>query len=194
MHLRALSFAVGLVLVACSGDEGESATESSTGTDTADTGTTSPTDPTEGALDPACSCLETDSCGPEICKSVGLDCEETCPADQPVDDEAALQCALEALRDRKPGRIGWYTRENFGQYAYGTDVYIQPEGDAVVTRGGGADLCSYSGPDARHSLEAPDYFAECLTLASGRERFDCMTDGLLAQLVECAPEQQSCES
>lgn len=189
MHLRTLSFAFGLILVACSGDKSDSSTDTdTTGTDT-DTG--SSTDPTEGPLDPACSCLEDDSCGAEICKQVGLVCGEECFGDATVDDEAALQCTLEALRDRKPGRVSWHDSPSFTT-TYNTRVYVQAEGDAIVEEGGGADLCSYSGPDVRRKLKEPAYFADCLTLATSNERFACMADGFGEQVVECRPRNESC--
>ncbi|MCY1060362.1 hypothetical protein [Nannocystis sp. SCPEA4] len=189
MHLRALSFAFALVLVACSGDKGDSSTD--TDTDTTGTGTTSPTDPTEGPLDPACSCLETDSCGAQICERVGLVCEEECGDEPTVDDEAALQCALEALRDRKPGRLSWYNIPSVTT-TYNTRVYIQADGDAIVEESGGVDLCNYTGPDVRRKLKDPAYFADCLALAGSNERFTCMEDGFGEQVVECRPLNESC--
>lgn len=187
MHLRALSFAFALVLVACSGDKGDSSTD----TDTDTTGTTSPTDATEGPLDPACSCLETDSCGAEICKWVSLVCGEECFGDPTVDDEAALQCTLEALRDRKPGRLSWSDSPSVTT-SYGTRVYIQADGDAIVEESGGVDLCNYTGPDVRRKLKEPAYFADCLALATSNERFACMADGFGEQVVECRPRNESC--
>ncbi|WAS95450.1 hypothetical protein [Nannocystis punicea] len=215
MHLRTLSCAMSVsFLFACGADKSDSATEASGADDgTALTGGTY--DPTEAPdttansvtmppdtdttgdepLDPACACLADEAtCGAELCAGAGLNCEETCPDDQPVEDEAALQCALEALRDRTPGRISWYYREFFGQWAYNTQVYIQADGNAIVTQSGGMDLCDYSGPDTRHSLEEPAYFEACLALATSRERYDCLTEGLADELVVCVPEAQSCES
>ncbi|MFY0539057.1 hypothetical protein [Nannocystis pusilla] len=117
-----------------------------------------------------------------------------CAPDHPVNDEAALACALEALRDREPGKVSWFIQESLGQYAYNTTVYIQADGNALVTRSGGADLCDYSGPDTRTALKETAYFADCLALATGRERFDCLTDGLGDELLVCIPEEESCES
>ena len=85
-------------------------------------------------------------------------------------------------------------RESLGQYAYGTTVYVQADGSAIVTRSGGADLCTVRGPDTRHALAEPTYFDDCLALPTGRERFDCLVEGLGEELQVCVPEAQSCES
>lgn len=196
MHLRASSFIVSLVLVACGGDkDGPSTGSDTTGTGTTGTGTTDAgtTDPTGGPLDPACSCLETDSCGAKICESVGLVCEQDyCTDDELiVDDEAALQCALEALRDRKPGALGLHITSSVTT-SYGTRVYIQSGGDVILQESGGVDLCSYTGPDVLRRLKEPAYFGGCLSLATSEERFACLEDGFDEQLVECRPHSESC--
>ncbi|MCY0986809.1 hypothetical protein OV203_06735 [Nannocystis sp. ILAH1] len=185
-----------------SGDDGTAATGIATDpTETPDTTANSVTMPpdtetTGEPLAPDCACLADEAtCGEELCPGVGLSCEEpACEPDHPVNDEGALACALEALRDRKPGKVSWFIQESLGQYAYDTSVYIQADGNAIVTRSGGADLCSYWGPDTRNTLKETTYFADCLDLATGRERFDCLTDGLGDELLVCIPEEQNCES
>lgn len=184
-----------------SGDDGTAATGFATedpteAPDTTANSVTMPPDTDGEPLAPECACLADEAtCGAELCPGVGLSCEEpSCEPDHPVNDEAALACALEALRDRKPGKVSWFTHESLGQYAYGTSVYIQADGNAIVTRAGGADLCNYWGPDTRAALKEPAYFADCLALATGRERFDCLTDGLGDELLVCIPEEQNCES
>lgn len=147
---------------------------------------------TGGELDPACQCVDAGGCSAKLCDDVGLHCEQDCPADHPVDDEAALQCALEALRDRTPGKIGWVVATDFGQFSSSTDVFISGDGHALVRRSGDADLCSYTGPDSAHALADAAYFTGCLALASGRERWDCMLDDVLAELATCAPEESAC--
>ncbi|MBZ5708799.1 hypothetical protein [Nannocystis pusilla] len=179
-----------LALCACGPDDGG-------GTDGALTGSTgsTDTDPTETSgdpVDPACSCIAADDCGAPLCQPVGLDCDESCLNHQSVTGEDWLKCALEALRDRTPGRIGWYTSTYGGQFSDRSDVYIQTSGEAVVRRSGDADLCSYTGPDSIHILAEPAHFAGCLDLVIGRERFDCMTEGLLEQRVACVLEEDHC--
>lgn len=168
------------------------------GSDTVDpgetTGTTDELTTTGGELHPACACIESGGCGGSLCSGeFGISCESECQGDEPIENEAALQCALEALRDRTPGKLGWFTSEFIGQFSSSTDAYILDDGHILLRRSGDADLCSYTGPDSAHTLADAAHFEGCLALATARERWTCLHEGVLSQVAECVPEESMCE-
>ncbi|MDC0668626.1 hypothetical protein [Nannocystis radixulma] len=160
------------------------------GSDTADPTTT-------GEFDPRCECPES-TCVEQLCENFGVSCDDDeCAPGHPVDNEDAVQCALEALRDRTPGTIRWYSRvllhDTGNDSGHDTTVRIRPDGSVIVHVISRADRCTIYDPVTANSLPEPAYFEGCLGLATAPERFECLTAAQLDELVECAPMDMVCD-
>jgi len=144
----------------------------------------------------ACACVRDDAGTPVVCDRAAL-CDPvtwTCPRPQDFYacnprleyeyDEAALDCAIAALRDGVSGRLAlWGDEVGFGfegpvntlhevtivdaQAAFVQTWSLPPVGEAS----GGAPVL--------HTIAAPAHFAGCLTLSAGSERHDCLWQGLV---------------
>ncbi|WAS95312.1 hypothetical protein [Nannocystis punicea] len=177
------------VLVACGSEpSGETDTDAGTGTDTvAGTDSDSGTDALTPEEAEICACLDDGSCGAELCPSVGNSCpEEGCSPEESLVDEG-LECALTALRDRTPGKIGWFDSSFGGQFSDRTAVYIRADATAVVERSGDQDLESSRGPHTLHPLKEPEYYDGCLAMTAAQDRLNCLEDGLGEETAVCKP-------
>lgn len=189
-------------LAACNVDgDGGSATDATshgtttgTGSASSASGGTTATPTTGGGtgdeLPAECACLATD-CGPSICATLSAGCPDNCPTDFAV-DEAALTCALEALRDGTPGSIDWtYSPNGGGTQEWGR---ISILADRAAIRGRTYDMIICGGADAtmRGPLPGPETYEACLAKPSAKERFDCVTAPLAAPDVVCKNGYQSC--
>lgn len=143
---------------------------------------------------PLCTCDGGD-CGlsPVLCDTIEAHCDGHC--DQSfwagVDNEAALQCALLALRDRTPGDIGWLA----GIVSDGPDteqstLRILADGTVLRYPSFTTIFGSACGPDTHDTLKPPDYFSGCLAMPDPADRFLCMVKATDAELAECAPFQE----
>lgn len=187
-----------LSLGACGpADKTSSATDgaSSTSSTSDGGGTTSTTGPTGTATTvsvttgvvPVCECPAED-CAGTVCGLVYMQCFGPCtPAG--LDDEVALQCTLEALRDRKPGGLEWLLSEEGGVVEQHVDLWILDDGTAYVRRAASMDFDSSIGPDGYYALQDPAYFDACLIESDAAVRFECMRNGVGEQLQECVPYQ-----
>jgi hypothetical protein len=97
----------------------------------------------------------------------------------------ALECALEALRDRSPGIVRWTWSDEYGQYSEDGYILVQPEGTAVHRSWGAQDL-SWVAEDARAG-ELPDaqYYDDCLAQPDAQVRFDCLRDVVIEEPTIC---------
>ncbi len=95
-------------------------------------------------------------------------------------DEAAMQCALEALRDGTPSWLEIDGLDPGGLFT-GQSLYVIHvlEGRMAVQAGCQfADAGAYTyGPDL-HALADPSHFTACMDVASPAERYQCMLEGL----------------
>lgn len=143
----------------------------------------------EAAEDPfTCDDLATSACdGPELCPDVIGTCARpsadlyACTSELAYDDEA-VTCALEALRDRPSGKLAFdVENETCGLEGCGSDrteLTLVADDRVVVRRCASSPLWAESSSSFIDTLAEPAYFDECLTLATTRERYECMVAGI----------------
>ncbi len=178
---------------------------------TATVGDDDAADATAGESDthdtPDCECIAPDSetvslgsaavpsaptCGETLCATVRGSCggmfEGYCgqvEAPFVLDDSAALECALVALRDRTPGVLTWEWSEFGGQFEESGYVLVRGDGTAVVRHWGCGDLV-YDASDATLGpLRAAEDFTACLGEPDDAVRFDCLRDALASVSNSC---------
>ncbi|MEZ4449681.1 MAG: hypothetical protein R3B09_09385 [Nannocystaceae bacterium] len=176
-------------------------TSTSTSGDPSSTGSSDPTSST-GAPEAGQSCdcdPNLDDCGPVLCTPVFALCMGDC-ADLQLssdEDEANIDCILEALRDRKPGAVSMLLDHYQPLLWTAVLVEIFPDGSAWLFHREAAECMpvgySATGPDAVVQLKDPAYFAECLADPDPVQRFLCARDPAGAVLTECAPRAELCE-
>lgn len=184
-RLLAVSLAVPLAILAplaACGTEG--------GSGSASEGTSSTTLGTGADLPAECSCLAT-PCGADLCPVIAASCPTECGVDFAV-DEAALTCALEALRDGTPGAIRWSFTPAPASGDEGV-IYILADrlairGVSSLTQGCGTAEATVHGP-----LPGPAVYEACLASASQPERFDCARQALAAVGILCVPSDNACD-
>jgi hypothetical protein len=166
-------FALTVLALACGPDSSES---------TSDTG---------GPLPAACECVEGDPCSQPLCDTVDL-------ADRYISDndinpafDAALNCALEALRDRKVGRLRW--TNDLGESDEYQIYESLGDGTARRTTGGQIDLCRWNTEEViLGTLAAPTVFSACLAEADVEKRFNCLRDAVTEETTVCAEGDYEC--
>ncbi len=204
------------ITIACTPQsEGETATESTTtqgttsetATDPTMTGPTSTSGPDCPPQVDSCSCFEvvsltlTRQCETSVlCDRIDIACPDAsgennfdCPeATLTVMNPAALTCALQAMRDRKPGRIGWLlTPEGDGNdYAYWnreTELFVADADSAFVVENESLDLSAKYEDIRRIPLPATGILDMCLTM-DAKAQFTCLRDALAGPAQEvCIP-------
>jgi hypothetical protein len=213
--LRGLACALSLLL-ACTDKGGDTTEETGTeGTQTTDAATTDaqttetqPTDaqttetqPTDaqttdsetGAPVAGCECADGDPCSVELCETASLVEDEDTGGQDETQLELALTCALEALRDRKVGHIGWHVRSGAGQIDEHGHFEMFGDGTARSTRGGVADLCEWIVDDVTVvTLKDPSVFAGCLTEPAIEKRFACLLQAELDYQSTCVEGETDC--
>lgn len=149
----------------------------------------------------ACACIPDDeqanpnrpqdpsapTCGESPCPLVEGACEacaESPPLGLTVDD-AALECALVALRDRTPGVLSWRWDEDGGWGVYEGYVLVNDDGSAVRREWSQVDLGFEASDAALGELPPPERFAACLTDPDPGARFDCLRAELDTPLEVC---------
>lgn len=190
------------LLAACRGDDGPDTTSdgASSTTAVATETTLAPDTDTEtaGAI-PGCECIvdedPTDptttpsrpTCGESLCPQVAGSCEGYCFDDAPfvLEDPAALECALVALRDRTPGIVTWSWMEGGGQNDDSGYVLIDAHGTALRRDWSWSDF-DYSVTDAvLGQLPPAEHFDGCLIEPDDLTRFNCLRGGLDSMLAVC---------
>ncbi|MCY0989906.1 hypothetical protein OV203_22395 [Nannocystis sp. ILAH1] len=203
--LRGLACALSLLL-ACTDKGGDTTEETGTeGTQTTDAATTdaqtTETQPTDaqttdvetGAPVAGCECADGDPCSVELCETASLVEDEDTGGQDETQLELALTCALEALRDRKVGHIGWHVRSGAGQIDEHGHFEMFGDGTARSTRGGVADLCEWIVDDVTVvTLKDPSVFAGCLTEPAIEKRFSCLRQAELDYQSTCVEGETDC--
>lgn len=139
-----------------------------------------PTDPNSGPAAP--------TCGESICPLVSGGCgDESCDGIVPfmLDDPAALECALVALRDRTPGLLTWSYSESSGFITQ--DGYLLIDEDVtVVWRDWIREDLNFTVSDAvLGELPPAATYEACLADPVDVSRFNCLTEPLATQLGVC---------
>ena len=165
-----------------------------------DTDSNPPDTDTDTGPDPiaGCECIPDDTsegspdapsdptCGEPLCPTVSLTCKGYC-SDGPVvlEDPAALECALLALRDRTPGLVEWSSHENGGQYSDHGYVLVNADGVAVRRNWGWSDLYYQTSAAILGALPPPEDFDACLAEPDDLARFQCLRGQLSTQIAVC---------
>lgn len=203
------------LLTGCPGDDGtadSAASEGSTSdtspptteTSTTETSTTSPstsqTSTDTGGPLAGCECIvdevptdpnsgpDAPTCGESICPLVVGGCvDDLCDGGAPfvLDDPAALECALTALRDRTPGLVTWSYSEGSGFVTQ--DGYLLIDDDVtVVWRDWIREDLNFTVSDAvLGELPPAATYEACLADPVDLTRFNCLTNPLATQLGVC---------
>jgi len=117
------------------------------------------------------------TCGEVLCDQVRVtECrrgDKTCEADElTLETPAAMQCTLEALRDRTPGFITW-TLDAVISVRYGY-ILINEDG-SVVSRTWGFDDLAFQAQDANLGQLPPEpHYTDCLLEEDARDQLTCM--------------------
>jgi hypothetical protein len=159
---------------------------------------------TEGVV-PGCECIPQQdedpngstaqplppTCGDSLCAEVVADCENGGKRNMclrppfTLEDPAALECALTALRDRTAGRLDWNYTASGGvadQFGY---ILILDDGRAVLRSWSIHDL-EFEAEDAElGELADAATFDACLAEADDLARFDCMRNALASTTAVC---------
>jgi hypothetical protein len=151
---------------------GETSTSQATTGETMPTGTAS-VGSTGSVVDP-CECEEGEPCAAVLCEpSVWVE-EGDAPADE-AQLAANVQCALEALRDRKPGSLRWGFQSGDGTIDSYEVYQMFGDGRARYLRGGDVGDCEWLEEDAAIvALQAASVYADCLAAADLLARFACI--------------------
>lgn len=177
-----------------SGATGAGATSTDTTLGAATTGSSSSTAASTGDVAPELCTCDGGDCGssPTLCDPIEAHCDGPC-ADTSwaaVDNEAALQCVLAALRDRTPGDVAWSASTiSDGPGGESVTLRILADGTALVYPSLETIFCTSTGPDTHSTLKEPGYFEGCLAQPAPEDRFLCMIPATATDLAECAPFQ-----
>lgn len=195
--------ALALSLDACTPKDGEATDGDSATSSATDTGPTTgePTgEPVLGCPDhenvDACCCfLRSEApnndvenvCAagqPPLCPAVTFTCAVPDSPDAPCEtvfDEAAVDCALNALAGTKPGVLSiGYSGNVWGS---GFDYALQGDGTTYLVHLEGEDLGNAFEPTGRFTLKPPAFFTDCLTKSLG-ERSICLREAVMGEISE----------
>lgn len=176
-------------------------TSGSTTTDTGETGTGSSTggvdfmcitggdDPAPNDPDP-CACILDDEPGPAnpwapTCGEGSCDMVLAEQYSFELINPDALQCALVALRDRKPGLLQFDLDEDSNYGRYRGYILILDDATAIVRRWGHEDLSFWVGDAVHVKLPDPCAFEQCLAEPFDWKRFDCLAEFPYEELGVC---------
>ena len=147
---------------------------------------------------PDCPCIPTreegeqssplePTCGAELCpKITGGDSFGT--GDFEITNPEALECALEALRDRTPGIIRWDAQYEGGQSESIGYVLIDADGQGFSRDWGWQDLTFIAEDALRGPLKDASAFDACLGNANPVVQLDCVRNALESTTEICDPE------
>lgn len=160
-------------------------------TTTGTTDTTSDTDTGEPVV--GCECAEGDPCSVSLCETAHLNEDEDTGGEDDAQLEFAVQCALEALRDRKVGRVGWRYSFGSGQFDERGHLEMFGDGTARYITGGVADLCEWVvDSETVVKLKEPAVFTDCLENASLADRFNCLQHASASTVGTCVEGETDC--
>lgn len=128
-----------------------------------------------------------------LCPTIMATCAEDgvipdCPAGLLTTmSDAAITCALEALRDGAVGRIDWEIggAQNPGQGGQQVSLALVTDGTAFRWGYDYFDLGADVLPAEHAALQPTQYFVDCLALTAAPERFVCLRGALGAAIEEC---------
>lgn len=89
-----------------------------------------------------------------------------------MENPEAMQCALQALRDRTPGIVTWRLDEIIGvEDGY---LLIHEDGTAVRRRWGPYDLLFQASSAALGELEAESHYDDCMATEDPIDQYRCL--------------------
>jgi hypothetical protein len=144
-----------------------------------------------------CECAAPAACSVALCPTVAYD-EDIADSGGPDTDgeaelEAALSCALTALRDGKAGRIDWTYTAGSGQIDEYGSFALFGDGSARRSFGGIEDLCEYLSDDVGVGpLRDAKSYEDCLAEPAASTRFGCVRGAVPATLVVCQEGELDC--
>ena len=106
-------------------------------------------------------------------------------------DEAALTCALEALRDATVGTVHWSSSDLDYPEAHGS-VSVLDGGRMIRASVYSQIVCGGADPITLGTLPPASFYQECLDNPDVRARFDCLAAAPAEVEVECAPGYYDC--
>lgn len=170
-----------LTVVACASRD-----DDSDSTSTEATGATEPTEsPTSGpdsGMAGSCECPESEACATRLCPEVDLR-----DGVLDVDDEAALTCALAALRDDEVGTISWHESHDGGEYDEYGALALFGGRVARIEESGCTDECCFTTPAVGQiEIDSAEFFAACLEEPGVEPRFACLRGAAVKALAVCA--------
>ncbi len=217
---RATTLLLALLLPACAdkGKDTDSATDGAQTTAGSETSTTDPTTtsasttaatttagsttatPTTDATttDPpvaGCECPAAAPCAVPLCPTVAFDGDSFDTGGNDTDSvlEAALACALGALRDGQAGHLAWTYQLNEGQIEQYGSFELFGDGTARRSFGGIEDLCTYLSDDVGVGpLRDAKIYNDCLAEPSLETRFACVREAVPLVTDTCQVGEQDC--
>ncbi len=115
------------------------------------------------------------------CDPSGLDTPETpCVA---AEDEAAVECALKALADTKPGSLHIEYIGNNNYWYRNVRHALQGDGTTYLIHSLAVDVSEVFEPTGRFTLKPPAFFTDCLAQDIGA-RGDCLRSGVMGEASE----------
>jgi hypothetical protein len=133
-------------------------------------------------LPEGCECGDTDACGMPVCPHIVLSDDFYDPTGGDTDAESdaseAIDCALQALRDRGPGNVSWELSQYNGQNEFWGRLSMFGDGTASMGTSYVEDFCySLEATISHVALAEPAFYEECRNLPDLFERLDCLRFG-----------------
>jgi hypothetical protein len=127
------------------------------------------------------------TCGENLCPLiVARGGGEISPSEFELDTPDAVECALEALRDRTPGFITYDWDTDFGQYTTSGYILIDADGTAIYRSWGNRDLSFDVGDAVMRELQPVESYAQCLEETDARARLQCVLTSTGTEIETCA--------
>ncbi len=98
-------------------------------------------------------------------------------------DEEAMDCVLQALRDRTPGRYDIDGVQVGGVFVSDSivSVRVREDGTALHTECQQGDVSAILFDRKQYDLQASSYFETCRGLPAPSDRYECLFDGLVSR-------------
>lgn len=100
-------------------------------------------------------------------------------------DSSAVDCALEALRDRTPGWIAWSSGTDSDDSLSGGYILIQPEGTAVFREWDADGLPAVVSDATAGELPSAAHYEDCLAEPDDIARYNCVRNTELTTTMVC---------